>query len=209
LLLQSSDSIWSPVYFASFENARWVDRRRFWKSTNRSGLDGTVVGIHPTVTARGVPQRLEPAKGFRIAVTALLRFSDHPKPSETEAQLELVNPRIEDSIQLGKRRYSLAADFTAPAAAYAKVNELWAGIINMIWGEKTESKSGLYLLEPYDPNRIPVVFVHGLLSSGYTWLNVSNAVRADPEIRRRYQVWVFFIRPEIPFSIPHCDCGKI
>ncbi|HXM27426.1 MAG TPA: alpha/beta fold hydrolase [Chthoniobacterales bacterium] len=62
----------------------------------------------------------------------------------------------------------------------------------MIWGEKTESKSGLYLLEPYDPNRIPVVFVHGLLSSGYTWLNVSNAVRADPEIRRRYQVWAFF-----------------
>jgi pimeloyl-ACP methyl ester carboxylesterase len=79
----------------------------------------------------------------------------------------------------------------------------------MIWGEKTESKSGLYLLEPYDPNRIPVVFVHGLLSSGYTWLNVSNAVRADPEIRRRYQVWVFFFRPEIRFSIPHCDCGKI
>lgn len=192
LLTQSSDSTWSPIYFASFENARRVDRRRFWKSTDRSGLGGTVIGIHPTVTAGGVPQRLEPAKGFRIAITALLRFSDHPKPSETEAQLELINPRIEDSVRWGKRRYSLAADFTAPVAVYAKVNELWAGFVNMVRGEKTESKSGLYLLEPYDPNRIPVVFVHGLLSSGYTWLNVSNAVRADPEIRRRYQVWVFF-----------------
>jgi pimeloyl-ACP methyl ester carboxylesterase len=192
LISQSSDTTWSPTYFASFESARRVDRRRFWKSTDRSGLGGTLIGIHPTKTAGGVPQRLEPPQGFRIAVTALLRFSDHAKPNETAAQLELVNPRTQDSVRLGKRRYALAADFTAPVAAYARVNELWAGFVNMIWGEKTQSKSGLYLLEPYDPNRIPVVFVHGLLSSGYTWLNVSNAVRADPEIRKRYQVWVFF-----------------
>jgi hypothetical protein len=188
LISQTSDATWSPTYFARFENARRVDRRRFWISTDRSGLGGTLVGIHPTVTAGGLPQRLEPPKGFRIAVTAVLRFSDHPKPPETEAQLELVNPRIQDSVRLGKRKYSLAADFTAPAATYARVNELWTGFVNMVLGEKTESKSGLYLLEPYDPDRIPVVFVHGLLSSGYTWLNVINAVRAEPEIRKRYQV---------------------
>jgi pimeloyl-ACP methyl ester carboxylesterase len=96
-----------------------------------------------------------------------------------------LGPTRETPILVGGR-------LTAPAAAYTKVNELWAGFVNMIRGEKTESKSGLYLLEPYDPNRIPVVFVHGLLSSGFTWLNVTNAVRADPEIRKRYQVWVFF-----------------
>jgi hypothetical protein len=168
LVSQPSDTTGSPTYFASFENTRRVDRRRFWKSTDRSGLGGTLIGIHPTVIAGGAPQRLEPPKGFRIAVTGLLRFSDHPKPNQTEVQLDLVCPRVQDSVRLGKHRYSLAADFTAPAAAYTKVNELWAGFVNMIRGEKTESKSGLYLLEPYDPNRIPVVFVHGLLSSGFT-----------------------------------------
>jgi pimeloyl-ACP methyl ester carboxylesterase len=192
LISQSTDSTWSPTYFTSFENARRVNRRRFWKSIDRSGLGGTLIGVHRTAPAGGVPQRLEPPKGFRIAVTALLRFGNSPKPIETEAQLELVNPRIQDSVRLGKREYALAADFTAPAAAYTKVNELWAGLVNMVLGEKTASKSGLYLLEPYDPNRIPVVFVHGLLSSGYTWLNVSNAVRADPQIRKRYQIWIFF-----------------
>jgi pimeloyl-ACP methyl ester carboxylesterase len=192
LISRSPDTTWSPSYFASFGNAWRVDRRRFWKSTDRSGLGGTLIGIHPTVTAGGVPQRLEPPKGFRIAVTALLRFTGRPKPNETEAQLELVNPRIQDSVRLRKRRFSLAADFTAPAAAYARINAFWAGIVNMVLGEKTQAQSGLYLLEPYDPNRIPVVYVHGLLSSGYTWLNVSNAVRADPQIRKRYQVWIFF-----------------
>jgi pimeloyl-ACP methyl ester carboxylesterase len=192
LVSQASDTTWSPTYFAGFENAWRVNRRRFWKSIDRSGLGGTLIGIHPTVTAAGVPQRLEPPKGFRMAVTALLRFRDRAKPVQTEVELELVNPRTQDSVRVGNRQYSLAADFTAPAAQYAKVNELWAGLVNMIRGEKTESKSGLYLLEPYDPNRIPVVFVHGLLSSGFTWLNVANAVRADPEIRKRYQVWIFF-----------------
>jgi len=192
LISQSSDTTWSPTYFASFENTRRVDRRRFWKSTDRPGLGGTLIGIHPSLTATGAPQRLEPPKGFRMAVTALLRFGDHPKPNQTEVQLELLNPRIQDSVRVANRQYALAADFTAPAAAYAKVNEFWVGFLNMVRGEKTESKSGLYLLEPYDPNRIPVVFVHGLLSSGFTWLNVSNAVRADPEIRKRYQVWIFF-----------------
>jgi hypothetical protein len=178
LISHSSDTTWSPTYFASFENTQRVDRRRFWKSTDRSGLGGTLIGIHPTVIAGGAAQRLEPPKGFRIAVTALLRFSDHPTPNQTEVQLDLVCPRMQDSVRLGKRRYSLAADFTAPAAAYAKINEFWVGFLNMVRGERTESKSGLYLLEPYDPNRVPIVFVHGLLSSGFTWLNVTNAVRA-------------------------------
>src|SRR3981081_4261820 len=62
----------------------------------------------------------------------------------------------------------------------------------MVRGGKTEDRSGLYLLEPYDPKRIPVVLVHGLLSSGYTWLNTGNAIQADPVIRKRYQFWVFF-----------------
>jgi hypothetical protein len=192
LLSPSSNTGWSPGYFERFEDARRVDRRRFWKSIDRLGVGGTLIGIHPTVTAGEAPQRLEPPKGFRIAVTALLRFSDRPKTKEAEAQLELMNPRTQDSVRFGKRRYSLAADFTAPIAAYSRVNELWLGFVNMVRGEKAQAKSGLYLLEPYDPNRIPVVFVHGLLSSGYTWLNVSNAVRADPEIRKHYQFWIFF-----------------
>jgi pimeloyl-ACP methyl ester carboxylesterase len=192
VLVPSLGGGWPASYFESFENARRVDHRRFWRSNEQRGLGGTLVGVHPTVGAGEAPPRLEPPKGFRIAVTALLRFTERPKSSETEAQLELVNPRTQDSVQLGKRKYPPAADFTAPMAIYTKVSEFWAGVVNMVWGEKTQARSGLYLLEPYDPNRIPVIFVHGLLSSGYTWLNVANAVRADAEIRKKYQVWIFF-----------------
>jgi pimeloyl-ACP methyl ester carboxylesterase len=52
-------------------------------------------------------------------------------------------------------------------------------------------KTGLYFLQPYDPDRIPVVFVHGLVSSPFTWVETINGLEADPEIRKRYQFWVF------------------
>jgi len=52
-------------------------------------------------------------------------------------------------------------------------------------------KTGLYFLQPYDPDRIPIVFVHGLMSTPFTWVQTINGLQADPEIRKHYQFWVF------------------
>jgi pimeloyl-ACP methyl ester carboxylesterase len=52
-------------------------------------------------------------------------------------------------------------------------------------------KTGLYFLQPYDPSRIPVVFVHGLASTPFTWMETMNALGANPKLRERYQFWVF------------------
>ena len=54
-----------------------------------------------------------------------------------------------------------------------------------------EKKTGLYFLQPYDPDRIPLVFVHGLISTPFDWVKTINGLQADPEIRKRYQFWVF------------------
>jgi pimeloyl-ACP methyl ester carboxylesterase len=136
-----------------------------------------------------------------MAVTGVLVFKRNHENNETEAEIELLNPRIQSSVPIVDRNYPLAADFTAPLASYPRVSELWAGFVNMVRGAKTEKRSGLYMLEPYDPNRIPVVLVHGLLSSGYTWLSVGNEIQNDPQIRMRYQFWVFFYPTGKPDSV--------
>jgi hypothetical protein len=51
--------------------------------------------------------------------------------------------------------------------------------------------TGLYMLQPYDPDRIPLIFVHGLISTPRMWRNVINELETDPVLRRRYQCWVF------------------
>src|SRR5207248_2552616 len=136
------------------------------------------------------PPPLEPLRGFRMPVTAVLSFKKSSVTNETEGGLQLLNPRVQTSVQIAGRRYPLAGDFTAPVASYPTVNETWAGFINMVRGQRTAGRSGLYMLEPYDPTRIPVILVHGLLASGFTWRNVGNALEADPELRWRYQFWV-------------------
>jgi hypothetical protein len=42
--------------------------------------------------------------------------------------------------------------------------------------------TGIDLIHPYDPNKIPILFVQGLISSPLTWQNLINDLCSDPEI---------------------------
>jgi pimeloyl-ACP methyl ester carboxylesterase len=61
----------------------------------------------------------------------------------------------------------------------------------MLVPEKFAEKARLTRLQPYDPKKIPVLFVHGLQDTMTTWAPMVNALRADPVLRRNYQLWVF------------------
>ena len=57
--------------------------------------------------------------------------------------------------------------------------------------QKWQEVGGLYLLEPYRPGAIPVVYTHGLLSDPSTWQKMHARLMADPVIAHRYQFWAF------------------
>lgn len=50
-----------------------------------------------------------------------------------------------------------------------------------------QSGFGVYFLEPYDPSRIPVLFVHGAAGSPQDWRTAMEKLD-----RRRYQPWFYF-----------------
>jgi Alpha/beta hydrolase family len=89
------------------------------------------------------------------------------------------------------RKHPLEADFSAPLAYYPHPSELWQGLMGAIRADEHMGITGLYQLEPYDPDRIPLVFVHGLISTPRMWRNVINEIETDPVLRRRYQCLVF------------------
>jgi pimeloyl-ACP methyl ester carboxylesterase len=62
------------------------------------------------------------------------------------------------------------------------------------------SRTGLYLLQPYDSHRIPLIFVHGLISTPQLWRNVINELEMDPELRGHYQCWVFAYPTGNPYA---------
>jgi len=64
---------------------------------------------------------------------------------------------------------------------------------------KFASTTRIARLQPYDPNKIVVLFVHGLMSSPETWFPLINHLRADPKIRDNYQFWFYSYPSGYPY----------
>jgi pimeloyl-ACP methyl ester carboxylesterase len=182
---------WSPQHFEQLQLASRTKRRGFTDSVVVPGVGVPLVGVPRRVPSGAPPLRYESVRGFRVPVTAVLEFERSDLATSSVACVYLINPRALDHVRLGGKQFVLAADFTAPMASYGRVDSLWTKFMNMLRGERMKGRGGLIFLEPYDPHRIPVVFVHGLLSSATAWRNVANSLIRDPEIRRDYEFWVF------------------
>jgi pimeloyl-ACP methyl ester carboxylesterase len=175
-------STWSPDFFTSFEAPDKIKHALIKKDVTQDGVGGALVGIR-SVTPR---EQFAPAKGMTAAVTATLDFHG------SDAVLALRQPSSDPVGRVEGKTRPLAANFSAPISYFQPPkNLLLFGMMGTLSGANMMEKAGLYFLEPYDPNRIPVVFVHGLMSTPYTWVKTINGLQQDPEIRKRYQPWVF------------------
>ncbi|XHR29689.1 MAG: esterase/lipase family protein [Chthoniobacteraceae bacterium] len=184
---KTQPGIWSPKAFTDFKLAGSISCRHLRHHYRQEGVGGALVGIHkaPSFLMLGRRAPFEPRIGISAPVTATLDFHGH------DASLTLRDPALADTVRLQGKPEPLAADFSAPFAYYPQISELWYGLMGLINVDKSMAFSGLYMLQPYDPNRIPVILVHGLISTPQMWKNVINELEADPLIRGRYQFWVF------------------
>jgi hypothetical protein len=125
-------------------------------------------------------------------VTAVLNFTP-PTPADGQARqasFALCDPTRRDSARIAGTARSLGADFGAPLAYYPEPG-LLLGFMAMLRPANYENRAGIYMLEPYDPDRIPVILIHGLTSIPQMWLPTISAIESDPKLRGRYQFWVF------------------
>lgn len=175
------DGTWDPAYFTGITRASDVPNGDLDTRNLRDGLGGTLVGNHrPDPT----PPHLRPY-GIYTAITAVLDFKGN------EALLTLLDPSEKTSTRVAGTQRPLAADFSAPLASYPQGSELWNGIMATLRVEQHMGEAGLFMLRPYDPDRIPVIFVHGLASTPRMWRRVINELECDPEFRLHYQCWLF------------------
>lgn len=116
--------------------------------------------------------------------------------------LELYDPLEATDIEVAGRRVPLESDGSTALAYYLsnpqlKLHELET--IGLLRPDLTQNVTGLYMLEPYDPQKIPVVMVHGLWSSPLTWMEMFNDLRGDPTLRQNYQFWFYLYPTGQPF----------
>jgi len=178
----ASHAVWAPNYFTSFELEQQIKEKLIRKENIQEGVGGALVGVRLV----NPPDKFAPRRGITAAVTATLDF--HGK----DATLALRRPAKQPTASVEGKTRPLAANFSAPISYYKPPSNLaLVGLVGGFEAKHYPAQIGLYFLQPYDPERIPLVFVHGLFSTPWTWVQTINGLQADPEIRKHYQFWVF------------------
>ena len=178
--------VWDPAYFDFFRSRNQVKNTKFKLEDETKGLGGVLVGV----TKPNDPRKyFYPKVGVAMPVTSTLDFAAAGGKSTREVTLKLIDPTRRTTIRMDGKTFPLAADFTAPLAYYPDPRLL--GFEAMMRPAGYIKQAGIYLLEPYDPDRIPVLFVHGLISAPQMWFPTINAVESDPVLRGKFQYWVF------------------
>ncbi|MSR31094.1 MAG: alpha/beta hydrolase [Gemmataceae bacterium] len=128
--------------------------------------------------------------GHPFSATVLLL--PNGKEDSAFCRIEVVNPRVYSSVKVNGKEVPLAADFSAPYEEMLDrdiASHLW--ILGFLQGDLESRHQGLYMVEPYQKGKIPVVFVHGLLSSPATWMETMNELDQVPGLREKYQFWIY------------------
>ena len=187
-----------PGFYDTLTPASRIKVKGFESVNVRPGVGGSLVGYRgPTPERRAEDPFMPPHSGYALALTAVVEWG------EGRTAKVVLHDLVEDeSVTIAGRSYTLAGDFTAALATAANASPPAAtGWIGMIRPSKNKKFEGLYSLEPYRDDRIPLILVHGLMSSPTTWREVINQVYADPVIRKNYQPLVFFYPTGFPISV--------
>jgi pimeloyl-ACP methyl ester carboxylesterase len=147
-------------------------------------------------------------RNLQFPVTAFFQFPEQIAELERQrsGRLDLYNPSSTNSVSVPGGHVPLESDLTTPLAyALSRAgfsSDAYDGLLNP---NRLQPKIGIYMFEPYQPNKIPVLLIHGIWSSPLTWAPLINDLQADPTIRERYQFWAYLYPSADPYLVTAAD----
>jgi pimeloyl-ACP methyl ester carboxylesterase len=170
-----------------------VSGAAFTERADRPGLGATLVAARKT-PVKDYRQQFLNSEYFFYGITAVVTFQGK------RCEISLEDPLAQKTVAIAGETFPLAGDFSSAIAMMLvrdKPEKL--GFARFVHPDKYTDTRLLFRLQPYDPQRIPVVFVHGLQDSPATWMKMFNTLLSDPEIRSAYQFWFFSYPSGDPF----------
>jgi hypothetical protein len=212
---------WSPQEVGSLGFASVDPSKELKRVYSCPGLGVPILGTSRDAGLRGCAQQYL-IEGIHFPLTAVLR----PNPpmikaclrgefvAEPPAVLEMYDPHRWAYVEIAGHNVPLARDLSS-GVAQTKADGESPKRTRMEFtrpGTVYEGPS-LRMLEPYQPGKMPLVFVHGARSDPYAWADIINDLRADPEIFCRYQFWVVRYSTGEPFVVSAAkmrnDCQQV
>jgi pimeloyl-ACP methyl ester carboxylesterase len=206
---------WWPQDFERFEFVSDYEVKGLKNHYQTYGLGVPLIAVRRSYPTEPPAARYYPP-GLSFPVTAFLRpvsqqaMEQNGQTLRRQGVLELYDPLSSTDIPLNGSLLPLESDLTTPLAYYlsnpamgslATAGLLRPDVLLSLRPGRQEPIMGLYMVQPYESGKIPVVMVHGLWSSPMTWMEMFNDLRSSPEIRNRYQFWFYLYPTSQPFWI--------
>ena len=182
------------------------------RNTYRRAGIGAALSAKVESTPGSPASRWIPAAS-KVPITAFVRFDD-PRLAMSDGHLhgtvELYDEDRASAVQVGTQTVPLESDPSAALAYRLEGAPIWdfeiagfrKGDFSLLGTAGNGGDvNGLFMLHPYHPNMIPVVFVHGTASSPARWAEMANELLGDPKIASRYQLWFFLYNSGNPIIL--------
>ena len=174
------------------------------------GLGVPLIGVRETpakVEDRSPQEQFYPPE-MAFPLTAFLVPNSRLRDPNVDVEkarvctLLLIDPVQNRTYGFKGNSLALEIDLTTPLAYMWSRTDLeryrWSGLLRP---EKALERANLMLLRPYDPKKIPVVMVHGLISTPLAWIPMLNELHRNPAIEEHYQFLLYMYPTGVPIPI--------
>ncbi|MGO4220348.1 esterase/lipase family protein [Lysobacter sp. TAF61] len=169
---------------------------------HRPGFGVPLAVLSPRCSDRPLCKLLPPEGVFRNATAWIEPGEPAGSDGRRRPRLVIADAVALDTLVVGTQRFALAYDTSAGFAEGAGTSKLGRlAIWGLLGGDEVGRRAGLYLLEDYDPNKRPLIMIHGLGSSPLTFARMSDAVWGAPDLRSRFQVWHVVYQTDAPLLV--------
>lgn len=157
----------------------------------RPGLGAPAVG-HIVPGGANAPKR-----GYRVPLTVLTQ----PAPGAGPMPIRLADPLRVETIDLGpaagprgqRQPLPVAMDLEASLDAARSLGPRpLDGLRYLLRADRFAGESRVTFLQPFDPDKRPLVLVHGLMTTPQMWNRLVRELLTDPVVREHYQIWFFY-----------------
>jgi pimeloyl-ACP methyl ester carboxylesterase len=107
------------------------------------------------------------------------------------SEMEVYSSTSSHSVSLNGRTIPLEQDITTPIAYTLSDPLYWKIATALFRFGKSDFEPGIYQPQPAKPGKIPVLWVHGTMSSPVWWAEMWNTLMGDPILRENYQHWFY------------------
>ena len=201
-------SAWLSVdQLNGFEFASDYELKNLRNRHTTAGIGVPIIATRQRLSAKDGLERFY-SDNMRFPATLVLTF---PEPgsrsrSENDVRLQLYDPRDTDGVVMRDTLIPIEADLSTPLARMLTNPKLrLLDTFALLRPDRAKRLQGLYMVQPYDPDRIPVLMVHGVWSSPMTWMEMFNDLQSDPQLREKYQFWFYMYPTGEPMTFAAAD----